>query len=223
MKFDMLRRPMKMSKQPAVQRPSNLEDVAFSPVTDLAALLATRQVRSVELTEMYLERLKRYNTRLQFLITLTDDLAMKQAKKADAEIAAGRHARTLHGIPWGAKDLISKKGYKTTWGAVAFKDQSFDYDATIVERLQNAGAVLIAKPPQANWRAAMCGSAARRKIRGIRKKDPAVRRLVPLPPPPRVVLDSPSAPKQAVPLFRRRRAAECTECGPAMAESAATA
>jgi Asp-tRNA(Asn)/Glu-tRNA(Gln) amidotransferase A subunit family amidase len=145
MKFDMLRRPMKMSKQPAVQRPSNLEDVAFWPVTDLAALLATRQVRSVELTEMYMERLKRHNTRLQFLITPTDDLAMKQAKQADAEIAAGRHRGPLHGIPWGAKDLISKKGYKTTWGAVAFKDQSFDYDATIVERLQNAGAVLIAK------------------------------------------------------------------------------
>jgi Asp-tRNA(Asn)/Glu-tRNA(Gln) amidotransferase A subunit family amidase len=145
MKFDMLRRPMKMSKQPVVQRPSNLEDVAFWPITDLAALLATRQVRSVELTEMYMERLKRHNTRLQFLITPTDDLAMKQAKQADAEIAAGRHRGPLHGIPWGAKDLISKKGYKTTWGAVAFKEQSFDYDATIVERLQNAGAVLIAK------------------------------------------------------------------------------
>ena len=145
MKFDMLRRPMKMSNQPAVQRPSNLEDVAFWPVRDLASLLVTRQVRSVELTEMYLERLKRHNARLQFLITPTDDLAMKQARQADAEISAGRHRGPLHGIPWGAKDLISKKGYKTTWGAVAFKDQSFDYDATIVERLQNAGAVLIAK------------------------------------------------------------------------------
>src|ERR1700722_8270078 len=145
MKFDMLRRPMKMSARPVVQRPSNLDDVAFWPVTDLAALLFTREVRSVELTEMYLGRLKRYNPRLQFLITPTDDLAMKQAKQADAEIAAGRHRGPLHGIPWGAKDLISKKGYKTTWGAVAFKDQSFDYDATIVERLQNAGAVLIAK------------------------------------------------------------------------------
>jgi Asp-tRNA(Asn)/Glu-tRNA(Gln) amidotransferase A subunit family amidase len=145
MKFDMLRRPMKMSNQPAVQRPSNLEDVAFWPVRDLAALLATRQVRSVELTEMYLERLMRHNARLQFLITPTADLAMKQARQADAEISAGRHRGPLHGIPWGAKDLISKKRYKTTWGAVAFKEQSFDYDATIVERLENAGAVLIAK------------------------------------------------------------------------------
>jgi Asp-tRNA(Asn)/Glu-tRNA(Gln) amidotransferase A subunit family amidase len=145
MKFDMTRRPMKMSAQPPVQRPSNLEDVAFWPVRDLAALLATRQVRSVELTEMYLERLKRYNARLQFLITPTDDLARKQARQADAEIAAGRYRGPLHGVPWGAKDLISKKGYKTTWGAVAFRDQSFDYDATIVERLEAAGAVLIAK------------------------------------------------------------------------------
>lgn len=145
MKFEMGRRPMKMSAQPVVKRPSNLEDVAFWPARDLAALIATRQVRSVELTEMYLDRLKRYNSKLEFVVTLTPDLAMKQARQADAEIAAGRHRGPLHGIPWGAKDLISKKDYKTTWGAVAFKDQSFDYDATIVERLQNAGAVLVAK------------------------------------------------------------------------------
>lgn len=145
MKFDMIRRPMKMSSPPVVQRPSNLEDAAFWPARDLAALISTRQVRSVELTEMYLGRLKRYNSKLEFLVTPTDDLAMKQAKQADAEIAAGHYRGPLHGIPWGAKDLISKKGYKTTWGAVAFKDQSFDYDATIVERLEHAGAVLIAK------------------------------------------------------------------------------
>jgi Asp-tRNA(Asn)/Glu-tRNA(Gln) amidotransferase A subunit family amidase len=145
MKFDMVRRPMKMSDPSVVQRPSNLEEVAFWPVRDLATLLATRQVRSVELTEMYRERLKRYDATLKFLITPTDDLAMKQARRADAEIAAGRYRGPLHGIPWGAKDLIAKKGYKTTWGAVAFKDQTFDYDATIVERLEHAGAVLIAK------------------------------------------------------------------------------
>jgi Asp-tRNA(Asn)/Glu-tRNA(Gln) amidotransferase A subunit family amidase len=145
MKFDMTRRPMKKSDPPPVKRPSNIEDVAFWPVTDLAALVASRQLRSVELTEMYLARLKRYNGKLQFLITPTDDLALRQATKADAEIAAGHYRGPLHGIPWGAKDLIAKKGYKTTWGAVAFKDQSFDYDATIVERLEHAGAVLIAK------------------------------------------------------------------------------
>ncbi|HTW63576.1 MAG TPA: amidase [Bryobacteraceae bacterium] len=145
MKFDMIRRPMRRSAPLAVHRPSNLEDVAFWPVTDLSALIATHQVRSVELTEMYLDRLKRYDPKLEFVVTFTDDLAMQQAKQADAEIAAGHYRGPLHGIPWGAKDLISKRGYKTTWGAVAFKNQSFDQDATIVARLQSAGAVLIAK------------------------------------------------------------------------------
>ena len=145
MKFDMTRRPMKMSRTPEVKRPSNLEDAAFWPVTQLAALIKTRQVRSSELTQMYLKRLKRYDNTLKFVITYTDDLAMNQAKQADAEIAGGHYRGPLHGIPWGAKDLISKKGYKTTWGAAPFKDQQFDYDATIIERMENAGAVLVAK------------------------------------------------------------------------------
>src|SRR5579863_3820885 len=145
MTFDMVRRPMRMSKAPAMQRPANLEDVAFWPVTHLAELVKTRQFRSTELTEMYLARLKRYNGALEFAVTITEDLAMKQAKHADAEIAAGRYRGPLHGIPWGAKDLIAQKGYKTTWGAVAFQDQSFDDDATIVHRLEEAGAVLVAK------------------------------------------------------------------------------
>src|SRR5580698_3242493 len=145
MKFDMTRRPLRMGKVPVVKRPANLEDAAFWPVTQLSQLIKTRQVTSVELTEMYLARLKRYDDKLKFVITFTDALALEQAKKADAEIAAGHYRGPLHGIPWGAKDLISKKGYKTTWGAAPYKDQSFDYDATIVERLQNAGAVLIAK------------------------------------------------------------------------------
>lgn len=145
MKFDAVRRPMRMSKAPVVERPKNLEDVSFWPVTQLAQLIKTRQVHSVELTGMYLERLKRYDGKLQFVVTRTDDLAIKQAKNADAEIAAGRYRGPLHGIPWGAKDLIAKKGYKTTWGAAAFKNQSFDEDATIVQRLDDAGAVLVAK------------------------------------------------------------------------------
>jgi Asp-tRNA(Asn)/Glu-tRNA(Gln) amidotransferase A subunit family amidase len=145
MTFDMARRPMKMSRQPAVRKPANLEDAAFWPVTQLAQLIRTRQVSSVELTGMYLTRLKRYDDKLKFVITLTDDLAMTQARQADKEIAAGKYRGPLHGIPWGAKDLISKRGYKTTWGAAPFKDQSFDYDATIVQRLEDAGAVLVAK------------------------------------------------------------------------------
>jgi Asp-tRNA(Asn)/Glu-tRNA(Gln) amidotransferase A subunit family amidase len=145
MKFDMTKRPLKMSKAPPVKRPANLEDVAFWPVTQLSQLIKTRQVTSVELTEMYLARLMRYDDKLKFVITLTPELAKEQAKRADAEIAAGRYRGPLHGIPWGAKDLISKKGYKTTWGAAPYKDQSFDYDATIVTRLEDAGAVLVAK------------------------------------------------------------------------------
>ncbi len=145
MMFDTVRRPMKMDRPTDVKRPANLEDVAFWPVTRLAQLLRTRQVRSVELTEMYLGRLQRYDDKLKFVITLTGGLAMEEAKQADAEIRAGHYRGPLHGIPWGAKDLISKKGYRTTWGAAPFKDQTFDYDATIVTRLKDAGAVLVAK------------------------------------------------------------------------------
>lgn len=145
MKFDTVRRPLKMSRPAATRRPANLEDAAFWPVTQLAQLIRTRQVSSVELTGMYLERLKRYDPLLKFVITLLPDLAMEQAKRADSEIAAGKYRGPLHGIPWGAKDLISKAGYKTTWGAAPFQDQSFDYDATIVKRLEDAGAVLVAK------------------------------------------------------------------------------
>jgi Asp-tRNA(Asn)/Glu-tRNA(Gln) amidotransferase A subunit family amidase len=145
MKFDIVRRPTRMSRPAVVKRPVNLEEAAFWPVTHLSQLIKTRQIRSVELTEMYLDRLKRYDDKLKFVVTLTPDLAVEQAKRADAEIASGRYRGPLHGIPWGAKDLISKRGYKTTWGAAPFKDQSFDYDATIVKRLEDAGAVLVAK------------------------------------------------------------------------------
>ena len=94
---------------------------------------------------MYIARLKRYNPTLNFVVTITEDLALKQAKQADAEIGAGKYKGPLHGIPWGAKDLIARKGYKTTWGAAPYKDQVLDIDATVMERLDAAGAVLIAK------------------------------------------------------------------------------
>lgn len=145
MKFETEARPMKISKVAFAKRPVNLEDIAFWPVTKLAALIRTKQVSSVELTSMYISRLKRFNSQLEFMITLTEELAMQQAHQADAEIAAGHYRGPLHGIPYGAKDLISKKGYKTTWGAAPYKDQSFDYDATVVKRLEDAGAVLVAK------------------------------------------------------------------------------
>jgi Asp-tRNA(Asn)/Glu-tRNA(Gln) amidotransferase A subunit family amidase len=145
MKIDRSRREFRMSAPPRVGRPRNLEDVAFWQVTELAELLRTRQVTSVELTEMYLTRIKRYNPKLLCVVTLTEDLAMRQAREADSEIAAGRYRGPLHGIPWGIKDLAAVKGYPTTWGAAPFKNRIIDRDATVVSRLHDAGAVLIAK------------------------------------------------------------------------------
>ena len=148
MKFDTQRGPMKLSPSPAVQSsnvPRNLEDVAFFSVRQLAELVRTRKVSSSALTDMYLARLKRYDPTLKFVISLTEDRARAQAKEADREIAAGKYRGPLHGIPWGAKDLLAVKGYRTTWGAGGFQDQKIDEDATVVQRLDAAGAVLVAK------------------------------------------------------------------------------
>jgi Asp-tRNA(Asn)/Glu-tRNA(Gln) amidotransferase A subunit family amidase len=139
------RMPFRMSAAPAVKRPSNLEDAAFWPVRHLAELIRTRQVTSLELTEMYLARLHRYNAKLNNVVTFLDEHGRAEARRADTEIAAGKYKGPLHGIPWGAKDIISVKGFKTTWGAAPFKEQMFDYDASIVEMLRDAGAVLLAK------------------------------------------------------------------------------
>jgi len=137
--------PFTLSAAPAVKRPARLEDVAFWPVRHLAELVRTKQVTSVELAGMYLARLHRYNDKLNNVVTFLDDYGMAEARKADAEIAAGKYKGPLHGIPWGAKDIISVKGFKTTWGSPSFKEQMFDYDASVVEMLRDAGAVLIAK------------------------------------------------------------------------------
>ncbi len=134
-----------LSKGPKLSRPANLEDVAFWPLTHLAHLIETRQVKPSELTSMYLARLKKHNPTLNCVVNLTESRALEQARRADEEIKVGKYRGPLHGIPWGAKDIISAKGYKTTWGAAAFKDQEFDIDATVVERLDEAGAILVAK------------------------------------------------------------------------------
>ncbi len=123
----------------------SLEDLAFLPVTELAPLMRSRQVSPVDLTKMYLERLKRYSPKLNCVITLTEELALEQARRADGEIRAGRYRGPLHGIPWGAKDLFATKGIPTTWGAEPYSKQVFEYDAAVVERLERAGAVLLAK------------------------------------------------------------------------------
>ncbi len=124
---------------------SDIKDLAFSTVGELSRLLGACKISSLELTKMYIARLKRYDSKLHFVITLTEERALAQAKKADEEIAAGHYRGPLHGIPWGAKDLLAVKGYPTTWGAGGFEHQSFDEDATVVKRLDEAGAVLIAK------------------------------------------------------------------------------
>jgi Asp-tRNA(Asn)/Glu-tRNA(Gln) amidotransferase A subunit family amidase len=122
-----------------------VDELAFATVPQLAELIRTRKVSSTELTQMYLARLKRYGPRLNCIVTLTDELALKQAAAADAEIKRGKYRGPLHGIPWGAKDLFATKGIKTTWGAEPYRDQMIDYDSTVVERLNEAGAVLVAK------------------------------------------------------------------------------
>jgi Asp-tRNA(Asn)/Glu-tRNA(Gln) amidotransferase A subunit family amidase len=133
------------SKVPVMSRPGSLEELAYEPVTHLSELVRTRKVKPSELTEMYLGRLKRFDPQLHFVVNLTEERARQQAKDADAEISRGKYRGPLHGIPWGAKDLLAVKGYPTTWGAGLYEHQQFDYDAAVVKRLDEAGAILIAK------------------------------------------------------------------------------
>src|SRR5204862_6303964 len=136
---------MVRSRLAVMSRPGSIEELAYAPVTQLSELVHARKVRSSELTDMYLSRLKRLDPQLHCVITLTEERARAQAKAADEEIARGKYRGPLHGLPWGAKDLLAVKGYPTTWGAGLYKDQTLDYDATVVRRLDDAGAVLIAK------------------------------------------------------------------------------
>ncbi|HEU4630521.1 MAG TPA: amidase [Gemmatimonadaceae bacterium] len=138
-------RPIRRAPVHAPAVPGNLEELAFRPVTELSELVRTRKVTSMQLTRMYLDRLKRYDPQLHCVVTLTEERALAQARAADEEIAGGRYRGPLHGIPWGAKDLLAVKGYPTTWGAAPYRTQTFDEDATVVQRLDEAGAVLIAK------------------------------------------------------------------------------
>lgn len=145
MKFDTARRPLRPSPAPVVSAPKDLEDVAFHSLRQLGELIRTRKVSSLALTQMYLERLKRFDPLLLFAVTLTEERALAQAKELDRDLARGKYRGPLHGLPWGAKDLLATKGYRTTWGAAGFEDQYIDQDATVVERLDAAGAVLVAK------------------------------------------------------------------------------
>ena len=129
----------------AGRKPDSSDDLAFLPVTELGALLRTRQISSIELTKLYLERLEKYDPALLCVVTLTPELALRQAERADRELSRGQYRGPLHGIPWGAKDLIAVPGYKTTWGATPFADQKLEKQATVARRLEQAGCVLVAK------------------------------------------------------------------------------
>lgn len=125
--------------------PKNKEDIAFAPATHLAHWIKTQQITSLELTELYLERIQKYNTKLQCFITVTPELARKQAAQADAEIKSGMYRGPVHGLPYGLKDLFNTKDISTTWGAAPFKDKVATSDAHIVTKLRDAGAVLLGK------------------------------------------------------------------------------
>lgn len=129
----------------SLQRPSSEADLAFMSLPELAALLQSQKITSEELTRFFLNRLKAYGDTLEAVVTLTEERALAQARQADIEIAAGRYKGILHGIPYGVKDLFAVEGYKTTWGAMPYKDQELSETATIVKKLDEAGAVLVAK------------------------------------------------------------------------------
>jgi Asp-tRNA(Asn)/Glu-tRNA(Gln) amidotransferase A subunit family amidase len=134
--------PTRVTKLASFKDP---EELCFLPVTELSALVRARKITSTELTKMYLARLKKYSPKLLCVITMTEELALEQAARADKEIAAGKYRGPLHGIPYGAKDLFNTKGIKTTWGAEPYQEQVPSYTCTAIERLEKAGAVLLAK------------------------------------------------------------------------------
>jgi Asp-tRNA(Asn)/Glu-tRNA(Gln) amidotransferase A subunit family amidase len=143
--FEKLRKPFRASAIGKVTLPKDRDSLAFYTMAQLGELIRTRQISSVELTQFFIARLKKYSPTLFNVITLTEELALQQATQADAEIKAGKYRGPLHGIPYGAKDLLSKKGYPTTWGSNIYKTQQLPYDATVIQKLEKAGAVLVAK------------------------------------------------------------------------------
>lgn len=128
-----------------IELPANREELAFYPVYKLASLIKSKKITSLELTQLYLTRIKKYKDTLQCVISITEEQALQQAKKADEEIAKGGYRGPLHGIPYGIKDLLAVEGTKTTWGAGPYKDQTIDKTATVVKKLEAAGAVMVAK------------------------------------------------------------------------------
>ncbi|MEA3427273.1 MAG: amidase [Bacteroidota bacterium] len=128
-----------------VKLPENRNELAFYNILQLASLIKNKQISSVELTKLFIDRIRQYGDTLQCVITVTEEIAMQQAQRADEEIAAGKYRGPLHGIPYGLKDLFAVKGTRTTWGAAPYRNQVIEQDAFVYTQLQNAGAVLVAK------------------------------------------------------------------------------
>jgi Asp-tRNA(Asn)/Glu-tRNA(Gln) amidotransferase A subunit family amidase len=137
--------PSSFKASPASKLTLNRADLPFYTVAQLGELIRTKQITSLELTQFFLDRLKKYSPQLFCTVTITEQLALEQAKRADAEMKQGKYRGPLHGIPYGAKDLLAKAGYKTTWGAMPYKDQTINMDATVIKKLEEAGAVLCGK------------------------------------------------------------------------------
>ncbi len=140
-----IKRSVSATKTAVAKRPDSNEQLAFLPVTELSNLIRHRKITAVELTKLYVARLKKYDPMLKFVVNMTEELAMESAVRADKEIASGRYRGPLHGIPWGAKDLMSVPGYPTTWGIPQLRDQTLKDRATVFHRLEQAGAILVAK------------------------------------------------------------------------------
>jgi Asp-tRNA(Asn)/Glu-tRNA(Gln) amidotransferase A subunit family amidase len=145
MTFETEQRPFVRSRTRAPRLPDRDDEIAFAPVTVLSRWIESRAITSERLTRIYLERLRRYDPQLHCVITLLERPALAAARRADREIAEGQYRGPLHGIPWGAKDLLDTAGVRTTWGAAPYRDRVPNSDATVVQRLEAAGAVLVAK------------------------------------------------------------------------------
>jgi Asp-tRNA(Asn)/Glu-tRNA(Gln) amidotransferase A subunit family amidase len=143
--FEQQKTAFEVARPEKVKLPKKREELAFYSVPQLAELVRTQQITSEELTKFFIARLEKYGPTLECVTTLTEELALQQARQADQEIKAGKYKGMLHGIPFGVKDLLATRKYKTTWGATPYKDQIIDEDATVVQRLQDAGGVLVAK------------------------------------------------------------------------------
>jgi len=145
MHFNKVQNPIAWKLDNTVQLPANKNDLAFYTIEQLASLIKNKKISSLALTQFFIERIKTWGDTLQCVISLQEEIAYAQAKKADAELAQGQYRGLLHGIPYGLKDLFAVKGTKTTWGAAPYQNQTIDEDAFVYTKLREAGAVLVAK------------------------------------------------------------------------------